>query len=263
MPISSSETSKLDLGNIYNTPNNNSMLFVDTIDTSNFSIVANNTSNFTIAANNDFTTNFGYSFNESICLFDNLYFEKKESNILIINYTKAFIWDENVSGFKIVDVQKFNYNLIETDEKHDSINNNVTFNSLFTNSAQIFLTLLLEQNDLIFIDTEKNKNYKFCSKIKKWILLDNKSFFNVEFDNNITVFDIKRNNNTKKLLVEKNKKNNLHTGYVFAPYVTNNTTITIDSDNANLNGRIYNSRYYNLGIHTTNNYITNSLISHP
>lgn len=259
MPISSSETSKLDLGNIYNTANNNSILSVDTIDTSNFSIVANNTSNFTIAANNDFTTNLGYSFHQSICLFNNLYFEKKESNILIINYNKAFIWDENVSGFKMIDVEKFDYNLIETDEKYDSINNNITFNSVFTNSAQIFLTLLLEQNDLIFIDTEKNENYKFCSKTKKWILLDKKSFFNIEFDNNITIFDIKKSNDTKKLLVEKNKNYNLHTGYVFAPYITNNSMITIGFDNANLNDRIY-SRYahsrYDLGIDTANNYLT-------
>ena len=119
MPVNSSETSKLDLGNIHHTSNNNSILSVDTIDTSNFSIVANNTSNFTIAANNDFTTSLGYSFSQSICLFDNLYFEKKESNILIINYTKAFIWDENVSGFKIVDIKSFDYNLIE---KYNYIN---------------------------------------------------------------------------------------------------------------------------------------------
>jgi hypothetical protein len=266
MPINSSETSKLDLGNIHHSSNNNSILSVDIIDTSNFSIVANNTSNFTIAANNDFTTNLSYSFNQSICLFDNLYFEKKESNILIINYTKAFIWDENVSGFKIIDVEKFDYNLIETDEKHDSISNNVTFNSLFTNSAQIFLTLLLEQNDMVLIDTEKNKNYKFCSKIKKWILLDRKSFFNIEFDNNIKIFDIKRDNNTKELLVEKKRQIKFYEGFVFVPYITttNNNVITVDPTifdnyiNTNLNNRIY-SRYYNLGIDTANNYITSSL----
>jgi hypothetical protein len=258
MSISLSETSKLDLGNIHKVSNNNSILSVDTIDTSNFSI----------ASSTDFTTNFSYYFNQSICLFDNLYFKKKESNILIINYTKAFIWDENVSSFKIIDVKKFDYNLIETDEKYDSISNNVTFNSLFTNSAQIFLTLLLEQNDVIFIDTEKNENYKFCSKIKKWILLDNKSFFNIEFDNNINIFDIKRNNNIKELLVEKKRKNDLYQGYVFAPYITTttNTTIEIDTtiyNNYNLNNRLYN-RYglYPLEIDTVNNKYLTTFLSH-
>jgi hypothetical protein len=236
---------------------------------SNFSIVAGNTSNFTITSNVDYITNLGCSFNQSICLFDSLYFEKKESNILIINYTKAFIWDENVSGFKIIDIKNFNYDLVETNERYDSTSNNISFNSDFTNSAQIFLTLLLEQNDMIFIDTEKNKNYKFCSKNKKWILLDNKSFFNIEFDNKIKIFDIKKNNNIKELLIEKNVNTKYYQGIVFAPYIpytiTTNNNTTIDysnyNDNINLNNRIYSR--YSLGVDTANNnYLTTSLI-HP
>jgi hypothetical protein len=269
MPVNSSEKSKLDLSNIHHMSNDNYILSVDTIDTSKFSTITTNTSNFTIAANSDFTTNLGHYLNQSICLFDNLCFEKKESNILIINYNKVFIWDKNVSSFKIVDIKNFDYNLIETDEKHDSISNNAYFNSDFKNSAETFLTLLLEQNDLIFIDTEKNKNYKFCSKIKKWILLDNKSFFNVEFDNNITIFNIKRNNSIKELLIEKNKKIKYHKeweGLVFAPYITttNNNIITLDCNyynNINLNNSIYNR--YTLGVDTANNnYLTTSL-GHP
>ena len=230
-----------------------------------------NTSNFTIAANNDYNTNLIYSFNREIYLFDLLYFQKRESNILIINYEKALIWDENVNKFKIINLKNFNYKLIETDEKYNSINNNLTFNSDFTNAAQIFLTLLLEQNDLVFIDTIKNKNYKFCSKNKKWILLDNKSFFNIEFENDIKIFDIKNQNNLKELLIEKKTKFNKdfyfgNTGYVYAPYIPLNTNVIISGD-FNNNNRIYNSdilsRYsrYTLGADFASGYSAETIMT--
>jgi hypothetical protein len=222
----------------------------------------NNTdiSNFTIAANNDYNTSLGYFFNQMICLFDSLYFEQRESNILIINYEKALIWDENVNKFKLINIKKFDYELIEADEKYDSINSNLTFNSNFTNASQIFLNLLLEQNDLVFIDTEKNKNYKFCSKNKNWILLDSKSFFNIEFENDIKIFDIKNQNNHKKILIEKKSKLNfLNTGFVYAPYIPLDGTVTI-TENIYNNNRIYNSdllsRYYNVGVDVSNYYTT-------
>ncbi len=261
MPVNSSETS--------NKSNNFDLKNIDLASSSSSSITSLtsltltdvDTSNFTIAANTN--TNLGYYFNQEICLFDALYFQKRESNILIINYNKALIWDENVSRFKIVEIKNFDYNLVETNEKYDSTSNNITFNSHFTNSAQIFLTLLLEQNDLVFIDTEKNKNYKFCSKIKKWILLDSKSFFNIEFENDIKIFDIKNQNNDKKILIEKKSKLNfLNTGFIYPPYVPLGGTVTI-TENINNNNRIYNSDLlsrYALGVDTANNnYLTTSL----
>lgn len=275
MPLNLSEISNksnnFDLNNI-------NLAFSSTSSITPLTLTDVDTTNFTIAANT--STNLDYYLSQEICLFDALYFQKRESNILIINYNKVLIWDENVNKFKIVDIKNFDYNLVETNEKYDSTSDNITFNGDFINSAQIFLTLSLEQNDVIFIDTEKNKNYKFCSKIKKWILLDNKSFFNVEFDNNITVFDIQRNNNIKELLIEKKGKIKFYEGFVFSPYITSpyitttanttiatdatiytNTTIATDTtiyNNYNLNNRIY-SRYA-IGIDTANNnYLTTSL----
>ena len=226
---------------------------------SNDELHANIVSNPTYIPTFD-STNLNFFSNQDICLFDLLYFEKRESNILIINYEKALIWDENVNKFKIINLKNFNYKLIETDEKYNSINNNLTFNSNFTNSAQIFLTLLLEQNDLVFIDTEKNKNYKFCSKNKNWILLDNKSFFNIEFENVIKIFDIKNQNNHKKILIEKKSKLNfLNAGIIYSPYVPLSGTVTI-TENINNNNRIYNSdllsRYYSVGVDVSNYYTT-------
>jgi len=254
----------LEISNTLNNLNISNDNFINTTTISNHNFIDNNfttdTNNFTIGTNTN-NTSLGYFSKQHICLFDSLYFEQRESNILIINYEKALIWDENCKNFKIINIKNFKHELIEGDEKFDSINNNLTFNSNFTNEAQIFLTLLLEQNDLVFIDTEKNKNYKFCSKSKKWILLDSKSFFYIEFENNITIFDIKHKINFKELLIEKKTKLNfLNTGFIFAPYVTLDGTVTI-TENINNNNRIYNSDLlsrYSVGVDVSNsyNYIT-------
>jgi len=172
---------------------------------------------------NNYNNNISFTKKEHICLSNLLNFEQRESNILIIGDSRVLLWDSYINNFKLVKIKELNSKIVKTNKTHKSISDNITFNPTFSNADELVINLLLEDNDLLFIDLEKKESYKFFSDTEEWVLLDKSSTFNIITEEKIRVSRLKKEKEEKSLLIEKKVKLfgelNRNSNYMYTPYV--------------------------------------------
>jgi hypothetical protein len=182
---------------------------------------------------NNYNNNISFAKKEHISLSNLLNFEQRESNILVIGDSRVLLWDSYINNFKLVKIKELNSKIVKTNKTHKSISNNITFNSTFSNADELVINLLLEDNDLLFIDLEKKESYKFFSDTEEWVLLDKSSTFNIITEEKIRVSRLKKEKEEKSLLIERKVKLfgelNRNSNYMYMPYVPLSGGITLTS----------------------------------
>lgn len=200
-------------------------------------------SGHSIVSNN---TSMKFSF-DCIKVSENIVLENRSDNFIIFNQGKSLItWCNNSSNWVQHEIKVFKRRFIKSLSKKELSESDSEKASVNCD----FISIITSQEGNYYLDL-KNKSY-YVFKDNFWNSLDLVGELRLEIEKKINLKNVKIE---KSLLIERFKKISfsLDAGYVFAPYVPNNSitipnnsiTIGIDPVSENLNTYAsVSSRYY-------------------
>lgn len=193
-------------------------------------------SGHSIVSNN---TSMKFSF-DCIKVSENIVLENRSDNFIIFNQGKSLItWCNNSSNWVQHEIKVFKRRFIKSLSKKELSESDSEKASVNCD----FISIITSQEGNYYLDL-KNKSY-YVFKDNFWNSLDLVGELRLEIEKKINLKNVKIE---KSLLIERFKKISfsLDAGYVFAPYVPVNNSITIPStvsENLNTYASV-SSRYY-------------------